>query len=253
MYCVKCGKELPENSNFCLDCGTKIETSCTSSTSMDFNIILENDVLRAQARKQLKGVWGEMAFTILVYCLITFPIQFLFWEYSPFHNKHLETLVTIAIFIVSGPFSLGFAGYFLKRIREEKISTSNIFDGFNSFFSSFLLMLLTYILVFLWSLLLIIPGIIKGLGYSMAYYIMYDEPDIKPIEALKKSQIMMQGYKGKLFMLYLRFFGWAILSSLALGIGWFWLAPYVGLSEGNFYENLKKNQEKKIEEPVATP
>jgi len=72
---------------------------------------------------------------------------------------------------------------------------------------------------------------------------MYDNPDIKPLEAIKKSQIMMKGYKWKLFILHLSFIGWGLLCILTAGIGFLWLYPYVGLSEGNFYENLKRNQE----------
>ncbi|MCL2762515.1 MAG: DUF975 family protein [Treponema sp.] len=243
MFCVHCGNELTGTGKFCLSCGFKIKTA---NSLMDYSVIQENVELRACSRKQLQGVWGEMALTIFVYFLVVFPVQFIFWEYSPFHNARLETLVSIAVFVVSGPFSLGFAGYWLKRIRGNEISTSNIFDGFNAFFPSFVLVFFIYILVLLWSLLLIIPGIIKGLEYSMAFYIMHDNPGINPFEAIKKSKMMMKGYKGKLFLLYLSFTGWALLGLLTLGIGWLWLYPYVGLSEGNFYENLKQNQEKLV-------
>jgi len=143
----------------------------------------------------------------------------------------------------SGPFALGFAGFFLKRILGGEIAVKNIFDGFSRFFRSFLVMFFTSLFTILWSLLLIIPGIIKGLGYSMAFYIMYDNPDIKPLEAIKESQIMMKGYKWKYFLLQLSFIGWIILASLTLGIGFFWLSPYMNLSMANFYENLKRNRE----------
>jgi uncharacterized membrane protein len=156
----------------------------------------------------------------------------------------ITLVLSIGILITNGAFTLGFAGYFLKRIRGEEIATKNIFDGFNRFLPSFLLTLLTGLFTCLWALLLIIPGIIKSLGYSMAFYIMYDNPEIKPLEALKKSQIMMKGYKGKLFLLQLSFIGWALLCVLTFGVGYFWLYPYINLSMANFYENLKKNQEK---------
>ena len=76
----------------------------------------------------------------------------------------------------------------------------------------------------------------------MAYYIMNDNPYIKPIEAINKSKAMMKGYKGKYFLLGLSFIGWYLLGILTLGIGYIWLTPYVGLSTANFYENLKQNQ-----------
>ena len=213
---------------------------------MDYNVIQENSELRACSRKLLHGVWGKMALAFFIYFLIIVLPQFIFWEYGIVSIPMLDAIITIAVFIIAGPFALGFAGFYLKRIRGEEIFIKNIFDGFKKFFPSFLLMFFYFLFVFLWSLLLIIPGIIKLLGYAMAFYIMYDNPGIKPLEAIKKSQIMMKGYKGKLCLLYLSFIGWGLLGLLTLGIGWLWLYPYIGLSEGNFYENLKRNQEKSV-------
>jgi uncharacterized membrane protein len=108
-------------------------------------------------------------------------------------------------------------------------------------------------------LLLIIPGIVKGLGYSMAFFIMYDNPEIKPLDAIKRSSAMTNGYKWKLFKLLLSIVGQVILvlplfivifpafkfvSMCCLtGIGWL-ISAYIGLSWANFYENLKNCLEK---------
>ena len=233
---------------------------------MNFDEIQPNRELRAYARGQLNGVWGKMALTIFILWLIYLPASFFstltsinmyFNLIGPYlYLFGLDTpdfipsfpvitnVLTIAVILSVGPFTLGFAGYFLKRVRGEEIATKNIFDGFNRFFPSFLVWFFTGLFTFLWSLLLIIPGIIKMYGYSMAFYIMYDNPEIKPLEAIKKSQIMMKGYKGKLFLLQLSFIGWALLCSFfTFGIGSLWLIPYRGLSTANFYENLKRNQE----------
>jgi len=218
---------------------------------MDYYEIQSNKELRACAREQLNGVWGKMAFAFFVMFLIYLPYYllsvidgiYMFQLQEPVFSEITKVLY-IFLLIANGPFSLGFAGYFLKRVRNEEFSTKNIFDGFKRFFPSFALMILTAIFIFLWSLLLIIPGIIKSLSYSMAFYIMYDNPEIEPLEALEKSQIMMKGYKWKLFLLLLSFIGWALLVLLTLGIGYFWLLPYIYLSIANFYENLKISQEK---------
>jgi len=106
---------------------------------MDYNAIQENSVLRAYSRNQLKGTWGKMAFTIFIYFLITIGSQFLFWEYGIIDIPILDWIITIGVFITAGPFTLGIAGYFLKRIRGEEICTENLFDGFSRFFQSFLL------------------------------------------------------------------------------------------------------------------
>jgi len=237
---------------------------------MNYVEIQPNGELRAYARAQLKGVWGWMAFTYFIYFLVYLPSNlfsimdsilnsddntFLYLRiylenfldrYMPDITPSITPIanvLAIAMLAAAGPFALGFAGFFLKRIRGDQIAVENIFDGFTRFFPSFLVMFFTALFTFLWSMLLIIPGIVKAFGYSMAFYIMYDNPEIKPLEALKKSQIMMKGYKLKLFLLELSFIGWMILAVLPFGIGFLWLNPYMYLSIANFYENLKRNQE----------
>jgi len=237
---------------------------------MNYAEIRPNRELRAYARAQLKGAWGGMAYTYFIYFLIFLPYNvislldsflnsddnnLLYFQISirNFLDSYMPDFVpiipvingvlTIAVLLAAGPFALGFAGFFLKRLRGEQIAVENIFDGFNRFFPSFLLWFFTTLFTVLWSLLLVIPGIVKALGYSMAFYIMYDDPEIKPLEALKKSQIMMKGYKTQYFLLELSFIGWMILAALPFGIGFLWLYPYMNLSMANFYENLKRNQE----------
>jgi len=245
---------------------------------MNYEEIQPNSELRAYARAQLKGVWGGMVFTFFIYFLIYLPFNsFSFLDsivnsvdntffylriyllnfldrnmpgFAPSISP-ISNVLTIAMLIAAGPFALGFAGFFLKRIRGEQIAVENIFDGFTRFFPSFLVMFFTGLFTVLWSLLLIVPGIIKAFGYSMAFYIMYDNPEIKPLEALKKSQIMMKGYKMKLFLLELSFIGWIVLAFLSFGLGFLWLNPYMYLSIANFYENLKRNQEKGQAAPPA--
>ena len=252
---------------------------------MNYEEIQPNRELRAYARQQLNGFWGAMALTYFIYFLIFTPAslfsslnsllksvddyEFLSYPFYMFLDSFdidledikllvplINSILSIAMGIVAGPFALGFAGYFLKRIRGEEIATKNIFDGFNRFFYSFLAQFLINLFTILWLLLLIIPGIVKALAYSMTFYIMYDNPGIDPLEAIKRSRIMMKGYKFKLFLLYLSFIGWALLCLLTFFIGCLWLYPYINLSVANFYENLKKNQEKLVvakPDPFAAP
>jgi len=218
---------------------------------MDYTIIQSNAEIKAHARKQLAGVWGEMAFTYLVYFAIYLPYNVVCvlhelhktWPNIPSYDVAYYTLALVAI-VVAGPFALGFTGYFLRRVRGEPIHLSNIFEGFYHILPSFLLTFLSGLFIGLWCLLLIVPGIIKALAYSMAFYIMRDNPAIEPLDAISKSQKMMKGYKWKLFCLQLSFIGWALLCALTLGIGSFWLYPYMSMSMANFYENLKQSQEK---------
>jgi len=204
--------------------------------------VIENSDLRAAARQQLRGAWGTMAVACLIYALIMIPLTFLFSEFSPFADPTLDKISTIIWYILSGPLSLGFVGLLLKRVREQEIFVKDAFSGFKRFGASLLLAFFEGLFTALWTLLLVVPGIIKSLGYSMAFFIMSDDPHVKPLEALRKSQLMMRGYKAKLLELQLSFIGWGILATLTVGIGFLWLVPYYGVSMANFYENVKQNQ-----------
>ena len=186
--------------------------------------MVENSQFRAAARSQLRGDWLPTVGASLVYAVLINLASMVFF---------------VGIFIVGGPLTLGFCGYFLRKARGEKAEIENLFEGFKTFGTSFLLYLMEMIFIFLWSLLLIIPGIIKSLSYSMAFFILRDNPGMGSMEALNASKKMMHGYKKKLFYLYLSFIGWALLGLLTLGIGYLWLIPYIYLSTANFYENLK--------------
>jgi uncharacterized membrane protein len=189
-----------------------------------FYFMKENAELRAMARIRLKGTWLAAVGMVLVYGIIL----------------GISSLFFVGPLVLGGPLALGYTGYFLKKSRGEAVKLENLFDGFKQFSSGFLLHLLQGIFIILWTCLLIIPGIVKGLSYSMAFYIMKDNPDIGAAEAITQSRKMMTGYKGKLFCLCLSFFGWALLCCLSLGIGFLWLVPYISMSITNFYEELKK-------------
>jgi uncharacterized membrane protein len=92
---------------------------------------------------------------------------------------------------------------------------------------------------FLWSLLFVIPGIVKGYGYRMTRYILADSPDLSASDAIRLSDRMMQGHKMELFMLDLSFIGWYILGGLAFGVGVFLVHPYKDATEAQFYMTLR--------------
>jgi uncharacterized membrane protein len=101
--------------------------------------------------------------------------------------------------------------------------------------------LLVVLYIILWTLLLIVPGIIAALSYSMTFYILADEPAIKAEDALRKSKAMMDGYKLKLFYLCLWFFLLALLCVLTLGIGFLWFIPFVNVTMAKFYDDIKRD------------
>lgn len=194
----------------------------------------ENYILREQSRQSLKGKWGNAALFVFVIAIINGVLSNI-----PF----LGTLISL---IISGPLALGSAFYFMNISRDKEAKIDNIFSGFKNFGTGLAAYILMAIFIFLWSLLLIIPGIIAGLSYSMTYFIINDNPTIGPLEAIDKSKEMMKGYKMKLFLLHLSFLGWAILCIFTLFIGFFWLAPYMQVSLVKFYEDIKGSEETQL-------
>jgi uncharacterized membrane protein len=128
----------------------------------------------------------------------------------------------------------------LKRSKHAQIE--DLFDGFRHFEHSLVLYIVRTLFIVLWSLLLIVPGIVAALRYSMAMYILHDNPELTGMDALRRSKDLTKGYKGRLFGLYLSFIGWAILCIFTLGIGYLWLVPYIKVAEANFYEGLKAEE-----------
>ena len=90
----------------------------------------------------------------------------------------------------------------------------------------------------LWSLLFIIPGIVKGYAYSMTPFIMAENPDMSANDAITASRQLMDGHKGELFMLDLTFIGWDLLAALTFNLGHLALNPYRNAAHAAFYKDL---------------
>ncbi len=154
-------------------------------------------------------------------------------------SELLNLLVAIFIFY---PLAMSMVIMFLSFVKSgEKLSAKGLTLGFKSplYSKSIVLYLLIAIYTFLWSLLLIVPGIIKSLSYALAPYILAENPELKANEAIEKSMAMMDGHKMQLFLMWLGYAGFALLSILALGIPLLWLHPYYQVVMVKFYEEVK--------------
>ena len=185
-----------------------------------------NADLMAAARASLQGRWGVAILGFLLYVVIINAIQL------------VPYLGSVALIIVGGPFTLGITIFGMSIARDADLNVSQIFEGFQRFGVALAAYLLMVLFIVLWSLLLVIPGIIAAFAYAMTMYIIADDESIGALEALRKSKEMMRGYKWKLFLLSLRFVGWALLCILTLGIGLLWLWPYIGTAVAKFYDDL---------------
>lgn len=138
----------------------------------------------------------------------------------------------------------GFVIFLLNTMRGLGACYGNLLDGFGFFFKIILLNILESIFISLWSLLLVVPGIIAAYRYRMALYILIDDPTKSALQCIRESKEMMRGRKGELFMLDLSFIGWELLSGFAV-IGWFvriWTTPYMGLTYALYYETISGKQ-----------
>ncbi|MDR0687361.1 MAG: DUF975 family protein [Prevotellaceae bacterium] len=197
-------------------------------------MITENKELMAQARAALSGKWTVAVCATLIYMLLVFLIC-------------MASIVGIVVMLlIAGSFVLGFAMLFLALSRGEHVRIDLMFKGFSCFGAALAAYLLVLLFTFLWTLLLIVPGIIAFISYSQTFYILADNPGIDPMDAISKSKKMMQGYKWKYFCLHLRFIGWSLLCILTLGIGHLWLMPYMQTTFAKFYDDLKANQDEYI-------
>jgi len=185
---------------------------------------------RAFARKSLSGNWLN---AVLAYLIIIGIIS-------------VVSTLQVVTWIILGSLTYGLYLYYIVLIREKAGDFNLLFKAFSFsgknlglFGKTLGLYLLMSLYIFLWTLLLIVPGIIASYSYRMAFYILIDNPEMGVSEALKKSKEIMYGYKSKLFCLDLSFVGWALLCILTFGIGILWLSPYMLTSQTIFYEELR--------------
>ena len=210
--------------------------------------------LRAFGRQALAGNWGKAAGAII---LMTLCMQIPILLMDSFFGKDIvrtyeyagqsitvtlgraSALSGLFTILVAGAFALGIAKFFLALIRKQGATAGQVFSGFENFGKAFLLMLLYSIFVFLWTLLLIVPGIIAAFRYSQAFYILADKPDTGVMDCLRFSKAMMRDNKFKLFCVELSFIGWLILAAIPTGIvsGAFAAYPLAG-NGGYFVTNL---------------
>ncbi|NLV86876.1 MAG: DUF975 family protein [Clostridiales bacterium] len=146
-------------------------------------------------------------------------------------------LLMLAISIMYLMMDVGFRIYSFNLCSGKKASYGNLFDGFGIFFKVLWLHILMFFFIYLWSLLLIIPGIIASYRYRMALFIMLDNPDIGALECIRRSKQMMIGRKWELFVLDLSFLGWSLLTVLPFVS--IYVIPYKGLSYVNYYIALR--------------
>lgn len=149
------------------------------------------------------------------------------------------------------PFTIAASGYYLNHIRGFNPEWKSLYkEGIDNYGSYLVTGVLVNVFTVLWSLLFVVPGIIKAIAYSQAKYVIHDNPRLKGKEAIEISKRMTNGFKGDLFSMYLSFIGWYILVGLTGGILSIYVTPYVETTAAMYYENLKRYS---IENGIVAP
>ena len=216
--------------------------------------------LRAIARENLQGNWGISVGVALVAALLggmvtgsgNISFQFnentvrnlppVFWGFLlPFVS--VVGLLGLAMFIIGGVVELGYAKFLLKQHDKKELVFADLFSQFERFGTGFAQRFLRTLYTALWTLLFVVPGIIKSLSYAMTPFILEDHPELTASEAINRSGKLMDGHKMDLFILSLTFIGWEILSGLTFGIGFLFLNPYRNAAYAAFYRNISAHSQ----------
>lgn len=213
---------------------------------------MTNQDYKNSALDALRGNWAPAIVCAIVYMLVTSVVI------GPSYSAdmvasgmmHISPDVATAftwssfpltVFILS-PLMLGYIVSFNRLyVDGDSALTSNLFkETFSGYLRNVWGMFLMNILIVLWTLLLVIPGVIKAFSYAMTPYILKDYPELSANQAINLSRKMMKGHKLDLFLLNLSFLGWFLLCLLTCGIGFVWFMPYVQTANAIFYQDVKK-------------
>lgn len=207
-----------------------------------------NQDLKNAALEALRGNWAPAVVCTIIYLLLSIGISLLQPNIDDptaaltGAQKIMMVANVLLLFLVMVPLGIGYYQAFKVLFTDgDNKLTANCFRlSFGNYFKNVAAYLLMCLFIFLWTLLLIIPGIIKALAYSMTPFILKDFPELSVNQAINLSQKMMKGHKFDYFWLGLSFIGWILLGLLTLGIGYIWLIPYMYTSYAAFYEEVKK-------------
>jgi uncharacterized membrane protein len=150
-------------------------------------------------------------------------------------------LISLLQLIIAEILSLASLNVYIKMTRSpDKVPFSSFIEGFNNWGRAVLGSLWQLLWTWLWSMLFIIPGIIKYISYSQMFFIIAEYDNISVSKAMRISKIITRGHKWDLFVMGLSFFGWILLNILTLGLSELFTGPYIKLSFVNAYHGMLK-------------
>lgn len=218
--------------------------------------ILNRPAIKAEAKSFIgqNARWWKMTLATIALYLLNGGISIYVNIVTVINRDDPSTTVGYSSSIITLlliPFTIAASGYYLNHIRGFNPEWKSLYkEGIDNYGSYLVTGVLVNVFTFLWSLLFVVPGIIKALSYSQANYVIHDNPRLKGKEAIEISKRMTNGFKGDLFSMYLSFIGWYILVGLTGGILSIYVTPYVETTAAMYYENLKRYS---IENGIVAP
>lgn len=216
---------------------------------------------RAEARALLRGNWPKALIVCLIVWLVassgdllqTQTVEEIYKNGQVIHKvvEKKNSPLSIINFLFAGPAYFGLVAFYMNLKRKGQAEVGDILKGMDRFGRNFLTELLMTIFIALWTLLLIIPGIIAYYSYSMTWFILNDNPELTSSQAIARSKELMRGKKMALFQLQVSFIGWAILAYVGaivtLGLSMVPLQAYYNAAKLSFYEDLINHEGISIE------
>ena len=199
--------------------------------------------LKEWAKEFVKGKRWDVLLPIIIMSLFSgFTVTFNVGD-SENINYTLLSIMSVASFAISIVvfiIQIGFTDYMVKFIKEKEYKLEILFSKFSDWSRLIGVYLLQVIFIFLWTLLFIIPGIIKGIAYSLVPYLLADDKykKLSATEILKKSEELMNGHKWDFVVLSLSFIGWHILAVFTLFILEIWILPYQQVAITKFLRDI---------------
>lgn len=219
---------------------------------------------RYTARKALRGKWGIALLAGLIASLVgglgmnisagSAGIEFDFSALKQIEDPLVMrivlsilvmivavlSIVGLVQFLIGSIVEVGYNRFNLNLIDGNEVRIGQLVSFFPRWWKAISTCFVRNLYIFLWSLLLIVPGIIASYSYSMTTYVLAEYPDIPIREALRLSKVMMYGNKWRLFCLNFSFIGWSILCGFTFGIGLLWLVPYQKAAFTDFYREVAR-------------
>ncbi len=188
-------------------------------------VMRERAQIKEAAKERLARVRGQSIGVYVVYTVLVYALT--------------GMTLGIGALLVMPPLLIGLTYFFMGVWRGNNPPFETLFSGFYRYLQSLVAILWRYLFTFLWSLLLVIPGIIKSMAYSMTPYLVADYPDLDARRALKISMAITDGHKMEIFVMYLSFAGWMVLSMFTLEIlHLVYVGPYMETAMAGLYDEL---------------